>query len=152
MNEATGKVLKDTAAHLGLDVGGDDAKPTLLPLQDNELDGYRNGACLDLRVRLAMELLTHSGMGAALITGGFEKGVGITPVEIATQALNVATELITLADERGLIEPFAETLGPRLKAHVKRQVEYQVVQGKETLRAQEEASRIPRAVSKAFNQ
>lgn len=103
-------------------------KKEFTKLRDNALDGFRNGACLDLRVRLAMEILAHSSW----------IGEAANPAAAALVALEASTELFALAEQRGLIEPFPEDgeLGRYLKNHCKRQVAWQLEQQAEARRQQ----------------
>ena len=108
---------------------------------DNSLECFRSGAVLDLRVRIAVDLLTHSPL----------LGAEETPAKLAEIALDTATALIDLAEERGLVEALDSPAGQaRLKAHIDRQVWFQTEVAKEQRRAQEEAARIPQAVAGAF--
>ena len=125
--------------------GLEKAKPARVRMMDNQLDGFRNGACLDLRARVALDMLTHS----PAIAGMAEKA---GPEEIALYCLDAATYLLDLATERGMVEEFTEEIGKRLEAHVTRQAEDQVFSAKESQRVQEKATRIHRAVAGALNQ
>ena len=126
------------------DVASDGTSDGLLRLHDNPLDSFRNGACLDLRVRVAIDLLTHSQMFAG-VEGGDKPG------PIAAFALDVATELFALAETRGLIEPLDASEGrARLSDHIRRQVDYQLETQTEQKRAVDQAGRIARSVSGAF--
>src|SRR5487761_2042160 len=109
-------------------------KPIAMP--DSPFEGFRMGANCDMRVRLAIEILTHSPMFAP------GKDVAATPEEAALFALDTATYLLDTAFERGLIKPFGEvSKDPHLLAHMHRQIEWQIVSTKATQKAQEEASR-----------
>ena len=130
--------------------------PFFIPLPDNALDGFRNGAILDLRVRLAMELLVHSPIfhGFALRTapcGAYGVEIKGTARESAHYALDVATELFALAQARGLIHPLGE-IDEHLISHIRRQVVYQIETQKEQQRQAEQSGRIAKAVHGAFKQ
>lgn len=97
--------------------------------RDNALDGFRSGAVLDLRVRIAVELLTHSPMFGP---GPTQPVPMLVPAghsvakDRATMALDVATELLALAESRGLVEALDSPEGAmHLEANVRRQVEYE---------------------------
>ena len=124
-----------------------EAKKKPIELPDSPFEGFRSGANLDLRVRLAMDMLTHSPMFAP------GKDAAGTPEEAALFALDAATYLFDTAHERGLIKPFCKVAeDPHLIAHMDRQIEWQVKSTKAAQKAQEEASRIQTSVHKAFNQ
>src|SRR5258708_3477995 len=109
-----------------------------LKLFDNPLDSFRNGACMDLRVRIAMDMLIHNPF---FTTGG-------VPSEIAMHALDIASELVYLADARGLMRSLDDPKGmEELKAHVRRQVEFQIENGNEQRRQSEQGVKLARAVS-----
>lgn len=119
-----------------------------LRMPDNPLDGFRNGVCLDLRVRFAMELLAHSPMFQGM--EGTAK-----PKQVAEFALDLSTELFALADARGLIEPLDSPEGTqRMGDHIERQIPYQaklqVGIQQEGQRLQQEIGRIARSVAGAF--
>ena len=141
--EAVEKVIEVTKQTLA----DEPQKRAMYP--DNALDGFRFGACLDMRVRLAMELLTHSQ-----IFNGFDPDMtGVSPAasEHAVFALDIASELFDLAEKRGLIEAFKDFENDEhLKGHVKRQVAYAFEQEKEKNKQFEEANRIATAVHNAF--
>ena len=153
MNEAAKEVIDVTKAHLGQGEAGVRAgvakaleeKP--IPLPDSPFEGFRMGANCDMRVRIAIDMLTHSPMFAA------GKDVTGTPEETALFALDTATYLIDTAHERGLIKPWGEVADDKnLQSHMKRQVDWQVSSQKAAAKAAEEANRIHTAVHKAFNQ
>lgn len=122
------------------DVGGKTPVDEPIRMMDNPLDGFRNGALLDLRVRFAMDMLMHSPMFSTTITAQ----------DAAVHALSTAIALMDLAQKRGLVEPFPEGLDEHLVSHVRRQVAYQVEQQAEGRRAQEQGDRIARSVAQAF--
>lgn len=64
------------------------------------LDGFSQGALLDLRVRFAMQLLTHSPMFAS------NDLVAFSAEGAAQKALQVADAVLRLADEQGWIKDF----------------------------------------------
>ena len=79
----------------------------------NVLEGFGNGCLLDLRVRIAIGLLEKSPLL------GSSACADATPDEVAGYALDVATELLRQADERGLIEDLPEDEG--LNSQVRKQ-------------------------------
>lgn len=98
-----------------------DVDPPLQRYRDNSIEGFRNGACLDLRVRMAANLLEHSplfhGMG---LPSGAERN-------LACAALDIATELFAESERRSLIEPFKPfEQDKHLQGHVERQVDFQM--------------------------
>ena len=137
MNEAAKKVIDVTKAHLT------EGESDFMKLPDNPIDSFRNGACLDLRVKMAIELLTHSPL-----FGGLE---GELPKDNAAYALDVATELFNQAEARGLLYPLdSSDMWARLEQHIKRQVSFQLQMAKETQRQQEQGIHVGRAVASAF--
>lgn len=130
--ETTREILMDGKAE----------KEAPIPMQDNVLEAFRNGCLLDLRVRLAMELLAHSPSLVDVV-------LTPDPRELAVKALDVATELFSIAQERGLVKPLGE-IDEHLEAHIRRQVTYQLMTAKEQKRQGEEAGRIAQAVHGAF--
>ena len=152
MVENANEVIEVAEQHFGIRTGVE--KPVKMPeekkpieLPDSPFEGFRCGANLDLRVRLAMDMLTHSPMFAP------GKDAAGTPEEAALFALDAATYLFDTAHERGLIKPFCKVAeDPHLIAHMDRQIEWQVKSTKAAQKAQEEASRIQTSVHKAFNQ
>lgn len=81
----------------------------------NVLEGFGNGCLLDLRVRIAIGLLEKSPLMGEVVFSGELK----SPDEVAGYALDVATELLRQADERGLIEDLPEDEG--LNSQVRKQ-------------------------------
>lgn len=81
------------------------------------LGSYANGVQLDLRVKLAVDFLKSP---ALQITG--------SPQELAIYALTLATELLTLAEERGLVASLPDTdeLSAPQRRHIRRQVRAQI--------------------------
>ena len=118
-----------------------------IPMPDSPFEGFRMGANCDMRVRLAIEILTHSPMFAP------GKDAAGTPEETALFALDAATYLLDTAFERGLIKPFSKVADDaHLLDHMHRQIEWQITSQKETSKAAEDANRIQTSVHKAFNQ
>lgn len=89
----------------------------------NVLEGFGNGALLDCRLRLAMNLLTYSPMFAS-------PEAGTEPRRIAELALEVVEELFSQADARGWIDPLPDLaeIGPELRDQAKRTAEFQATQ------------------------
>ena len=152
MVENAEKVVEVAGEHFGVRTGVE--KPVKMPevnkpieLPDSPFEGFRCGANLDLRVRLAMDMLTHSPMFAP------GKDSAGTPEEAALFALDAATYLFDTAHERGLIKPFGKVADdPHLMAHIDRQIEFQITSQKRSVTATEDANRIKTAVRGAFNQ
>lgn len=138
LNHAT--AVLETSREVLMD--GLPAKGGDMPMQDNVLEAFRNGCLLDLRVRLAMELLAHSPSLVDVV-------LTPDPRELALKALDVATELFSIAQERGLVKPLGE-IDEHLEAHIRRQVTYQLMTAKEQKKQSEEAGRIAQAVHGAF--
>ncbi len=114
--------------------------------QDNALEGFRNGCLLDLRVRWAFELLR----------GGALSDVDDTPAGVASYALDVATELLALAESRGLVEALPADGGeltPALMDQARRTASFQALQQIEGQRfGQDYQNRVmPAAVAGAFS-
>ena len=152
MVETGNEILEKSADHFEVRHGvrqpvkmPEDKKP--IPLPDSPFEGFRSGANLDLRIRLAMDMLTHSPMFAP------GKDAAGTPEETALFALDTATYLLDTAHERGLIKPFGKVADdPHLMAHIDRQIEFQITSQKRSVTATEDANRIKTAVRGAFNQ
>ena len=83
------------------------------------LGSYANGVQLDLRVKLAVDFLKAMGNGLA----------DQSPKETAAFALDLATELLSLAEERKLLAPMPESddLSAPMRRHIRRQVRAQIV-------------------------
>jgi hypothetical protein len=101
----------------------------------NKLASFENGVQLDLRVKIAVDL----------IKGGAFNGQGLKPAEIAANAIDAACELFRLADERGLLKdlPDDDELTRQDRNHLRRAVRaniYQQVSGQKI--AQEESPSI----------
>lgn len=86
----------------------------------NVLEGFGNGALLDLRVRLAMQMLTHSPMYSS----------GGVPGDIAAHALETSRQLLERAEGFGYIEPLPDLpeIDGALKDQAMRTAEYQARQ------------------------
>lgn len=122
---------------------GTEPPEKFMKLPDNAIDSFRSGAILDLRVRLAIEILTHSPLLSGLETE--------PAPEIAAYALDIADALFALAEKRGLLESLDSlAAAERLMKHVKRQVEFQHAIQKETQRVQEQGIHVGKAVANAF--
>ena len=138
MNDAAAKVIDTSKAHLA-----DDVTENPVRYFDNPLDSFRQGVVLDMRVKLAIDLLTHSPM--------FTNVEGLSTKQVTTLALDVATELVAEADRRGLLEDLDSPAAmARMKEHIKRSVEFQMAQASETRRAQEQAVHVGSAVRSAL--
>lgn len=153
MSEAVKSIIEVTGKEFAY------STPAAIPqrlLRDNPLDGFRNGACLDLRVRFAMELLTHSQMFPVQIEqiNQIPTQGGTSPEKVAGAvskfALDIATELFAEADARGLIEPFSP-MDDHLRNHVKRQVAYQLEIAKEQQKQQDQSVQVAGAVRNAIH-
>ena len=94
------------------------------------LGSFANGVQLDLRVKLAVDFLKASG--DAIFDGA--------PRETATLALDLATELLAQAQERGLMKSLPEDseLNAPTKRHIERQIRMQVFQNQAAQRIQSE--------------
>lgn len=125
----------------------DKQKNARLPLFDNPLDSFRNGAVFDGRLKLAIDILTHNPD----IGDDGEEGESMAR-NTARYALDVATELFALAEERGLIRRLDDKeCANQLVGHMKRQAEFIVEQNKATARAQERGIQVGKAVAGAYN-
>lgn len=97
----------------------------------NVLEGFGNGALLDLRVRLAMQILTHSPTLNIVHPDRLRDDESLLHArEVANMVLNLANELLSQAEARGWIEPLPdlpEIDGP-LKDQAMRTAEYQARQ------------------------
>lgn len=116
----------------------------------NPLEGFANGCLLDLRVRMALQILTHSPMYAI---------VSPPPPEhseiVATHALDVATALLALAESRGLVDPIPDDdgeLSPALRAQARRTGSFTILQQVEAQKfAQREADQVIPAAPRMVN-
>jgi hypothetical protein len=115
--------------------------PAVVPrYRDNAIDAFGRGACFDLRVRFAMELLTHSPIFAGSLATSAGGANVMAPTFLATHALDISTELFSLAERRGLVEPFKELDQDKgLQGHARRQVAFQLFGQKENMKQQAEA-------------
>ncbi len=113
MSEQAKAVVATAREHFGL--GGDPRQPEgsaeVLKVRiypANPANAFDTGAMLDLRVRMAAELLTHSSIyqGVVLKAASMEE-VAQQPRVLATHALDLATALIEIGTERGLVRPLA---------------------------------------------
>lgn len=109
----------------------------------NAIGAFDAGAMLDLRVRIALNVLTNSPAAASFVSA-LTVGIdcSLKPEEankVATSAaryaarfaLEAASELLGLADERGLIEPIppaGDELDQTLADYAKRQGQFGVEQ------------------------
>ena len=146
MNEATKAVIDVSGKDFRESIPGDGGTVETGPgtpnkemrkLRDNPLDGFRNGACLDLRVRFAMELL-KSQMASNSVLGDEANAAGTV--------LRLADELFAQAEEHGWIAPLPDAtdteISDDLRAQAKRTADYQVIQQIEGGKTQQrEASR-----------
>lgn len=98
--------------------------------RDNEIDGFRMGALFDLRVRFALEVLTHGDL-AALVG---EMPAGSTPEQrgeaAARSALAATSEIVRQAEAQGLVQAFPEggEISTQLKRHATRNARWQAEQ------------------------
>ena len=85
------------------------------------LGSYANGVQLDLRVKLAVDFLKTPGPRLNIMPSSAQQA--------AREALDLATELLTLAAERGLMAPLPDTdeLSSPMRRHIRRQVRAQIV-------------------------
>ena len=113
----------------------------------NVLEGFGNGCLTDYRVRIALNLLATSPM-----FGGDWVG---TPAQAATQALDVAAEVMAQAEVRGWVAPIPDDaeLNAPLRKQARRTAQYQVLQQIEGQKvAKEEADRVvPSGVVRGLN-
>ena len=130
----------------------------LLELFDSPIDGFRNGACLDLRVRIALDLLAHSPM----FSGSGSVWPANDPTVLAAEkahaknlaafALDVATGLIEVANARGLIRTLDDSRNmEELQKNAERQVEFSRMGMKAQQRAQDQSLAVGRHVSGALS-
>lgn len=89
------------------------SSPALAPLLGNALNQFENGCQLDLRVKLAIQFLQHNPSFTS-----------------ADHALNVATDIIGLAQARGLLHELPETdeLNAPMRRFIRQNVRAQVYQ------------------------
>lgn len=99
----------------------------LVKYPSNVLEVFGAGCLMDFRMKLAVELLKSPMFQFT----GFSADRGFTTRDFAVYALNLATELVTLSEERGLIESLPTDDGdltPELRAQAKRTASFQVLQ------------------------
>ncbi len=142
MNESVKEVVETSRAALLTD------EPVGQKLyRHNVLEGFGNGCLLDLRVRLAIELLKSSPMFSCVVPALWPEDVprGATPEQLAGYALDVAVELMRDAEKRGFVEdlPKDEGLNRQLRLQSARTARYQVWQQMAGQRvAAEDAARV----------
>lgn len=102
--------------------------------KQNVLSGFDNGCLLDLRVRLAIEFIKASRLNFDI------------PAEVcACYALDLASEVLSQADAKGLIEPLPDgsAISAEVRAQAGRMARFNVVQQLEMQRAaQDESDRV----------
>lgn len=112
----------------------------------NALEHFRDGALTDFRLRLAMQLLAGSPRYALVKPSDGEYGGICSPDWVARDALDVAAEMVKLAEARGLIEPIPDDGGEltaAMRAQARRTASYQIAQQREAQRfAQSEQDRV----------
>jgi hypothetical protein len=111
MNEAAKGVLGKAADALGLSGVGDEVQGEPRLYRQSALNGFENGCLLDLRVRIAMDLLK-----GPLFANVVAEGVEFPPMEsspggIACHALDIASELLKQAEARGWVDPLPDDGG-----------------------------------------
>lgn len=123
--------------------GADGSAPRIgrgadLKYPHNELEGFANGCVLDLRVRLAINLLEHSPRYRSL-----DDGRVVNPEGAAGDALDLAHELMSQAEARGWVAPITESgaLSAALEAQAKRTGAFQAGQQIEGGRVMRDAQR-----------
>jgi hypothetical protein len=142
IEEADGRAAVST-----MDQSPAKARESAVKYRHNSLDGFQYGAAFDWRVRLASEMLIHSPMFDPPTIEGY------AAKEVAAFALDVATELVALAESRGLVEPFEElNQDGWLQAQARRTAAYQIFQQSEGKRMTEENGRITRAIFGALGE
>jgi hypothetical protein len=145
-------------AEVKTEVAGGEVPPTKpIAMPHNCLDGFNLGADLDLRVRFAMELLKSPiFQGRALVSKGDQANSDTIHVVTndpqyqgsATLALDIAEELFAVAQERGLIKEITgDSIDDHLKAHVRRQVDFNLYQQSEAQRQSEARVKLASAVA-----
>ena len=90
----------------------------------------QEGALLDMRVRLAIQLATSIGF-AAMADKFIDGSAGQAPQAYAALALDTANEIVQQAKERGWVRPLTELdegLPPTDVEHVKRSARASVIQ------------------------
>lgn len=103
----------------------------------NPIDGFSNGALLDIRLRTAIQLLC-SPMFSGLTSLGSKHELPMEQIAAthAEFALKVSEHLIELSEQRGYIAPFPDGLTPDMEAHAKRVVDWQLAQQRHAQKAQ----------------
>ncbi len=97
-------------------------------LPQDEIAGFANGACLDLRLRFAMQLLSSGGI-SVLPASDLGSDPFAYAKNVARTALDISTALIDLGFERGLIDPIGDgDLDPATIAHGERVGAFQAAQ------------------------
>jgi hypothetical protein len=96
----------------------------------NVLEGFGTGALLDLRVRLAMDLLRTSPMFTNFLPLSSGESLEQAPGMLAVLALDVATALLAVSEARGLVEPLPDDdgLNRQLRLQAARTARYSVWQ------------------------
>jgi hypothetical protein len=96
----------------------------------NILEAFGNGCVLDLRVRFAMDLLRTSPIFEGVGSEFSPEHIAVLPKACAAFALALATELLALAEQRGLVEPLPDDdgLNRQLRLHAARTARYSVWQ------------------------
>lgn len=127
----------------------------------NALEGFANGCLLDMRVRIAIELLKSSpifsgGVGVIAMSEDPAHAAERAPKDFASMALDVATELLRLGAERGLVDPLPADdgeLSPSLRSQAKRTASFQVLQQMEGQKfgQREQDQVIPQAPGRLVN-
>lgn len=86
----------------------------------NVMSSFENGVQLDLRVKLAMEFLKSNAVHQVTNTDDV--------VQAAELALDLATELLAVAHERGLVKDMPDNgeLSSPMKHHLERSVRQQM--------------------------
>lgn len=97
------------------------------------LQSFSNGLQTDLRVKLAIEFLKSDVVPGTMVIPDGAGGRIQTTADAArkvTYALDLATELLSQAEERGLTKPLPDDdgLNRATRQHIRRNVRAQVVQ------------------------
>lgn len=96
----------------------------------NVLEGFGNGAILDLRVRMANDFIKSPAFSGLLVNAVVEKEANAAPELIARLALDIAEELTAIAEARGWVAPLPEggELPQFLRDQAKASSSYNVLQ------------------------
>lgn len=96
-------------------------------LRDSPLEGFRNGADLDLRLRVALDAMSRGMFPAAVLNSLSQVNSKVTPENVAAFVLDTVSAVIERAREQGMVHAFSsgDEIDAWLKAHVKRQFAYQ---------------------------